>query len=286
MCDDVPVEFMGNAVKSVWHGVKDAGEWVGHTAEEGVHDVATAAKDTAKFATHAVVDVGNAVAGVIKHIPVVGGTIADGIGAVTDLATKADDLQQDMWNTAEHPIDTAESVANVVTHPALLVKKAKAGLKTVDQVANDALAIGAAVAAVDPEMGGPELADALRMAQKVKSVISKVKTISKVARDVSQGHLLKAVRQGRNILPKKLRKVANVTLKVAKYGKQAKSMVDAMHGCGDFSFGKTAPIYTTDIIRYGKNYSRLLSQIKFRYPGDVTLHCFNNEDYIGSIALR
>lgn len=287
---------MGNAVKKVWHGIKDvgddighgvvdAGKWVGHTVEKGVDDVGNAAEDAAKFATHAVVDVGGALKHVVKFIPGIGGTLAKGIGGVTDLVHKGDQLFDDEVNAVKHPIDTVEKAAHIVSDPHALLKEAKSAIHTVGQVANDAGNVASAVAALNPE--GGELLDAVNMARKVQRGVQAIQSGVKAVQDVSHGNLTGALDQAANVLPGKLGKRARQAEKLVKRAKTAKNIaVTAMNACGDFEIESRNNVAFVPIDKY-YGFIPLVQYIKARHPGQqVTAHLFHEQQHIASILFR
>lgn len=216
---------MGKVVSKVWHGIKSAGKWVGHTVEDGVHDVGTAAKDVGKLATHAVVGVGDALQHVVKFIPGVGGALADGIGGVTDLAKKADDGFNDFVNFNEHPLNTVKAAFNTIKDPHKLLKFAKKGLNTVEGVADDGLKIGEAVSSVDPELGGPELAAVLKAARGVKRATSMIKHGVQAVKDIKRGKLVKALGDAGSAIGGKYGKALKRTGAVIGKAKKVRSIV-------------------------------------------------------------
>ena len=298
---------VASAVKHVWHGlkhdVKEGVSAIGHSAVwhdivHGVDDVGDVAKEAAKIATHAVVDVGGAIAHVVKFIPVVGGTLAGGIGAVTDLAKKGDAAVDDVVGAVEHPADALKTVVNTVTHPKKLLKFAKAGLNTVDSVANDGLKIAAAVAALDPE-GGTELAEAIAAANKVKKAVKLVQKGVTIVHDVSKGKYKKAFMDTGNLVAqqnktfgnvwnkgkkayKTMKKVEHIAKKVAQHAKADGRMV--MHDEDDEKEYAALIPYDAE----GEHqYEDLVNYIRGKHIGkEVTAHLLDaNGDYLLSITF-
>lgn len=180
---------MGGVVSKVKHGFEDVGHFIEHKAEDVGNFVAHRAENiyhaaddvvhgnfkgavseaknfgegvahgvegVAKLADKAVVTVGHTVAGVVSHIPGVGGTIASGINSAADLAKEAGKPMGLVMHAVEHPLDAIKTVVTTIKQPSKLIHYAKEGLKYGQRVAGDVSNVAAAVAKVNPELA-PEL---------------------------------------------------------------------------------------------------------------------------------
>lgn len=180
---------MGGVVSKVKHGFEDVGNFIKdkaedvgnfvahraenvyHAADDVVHGhfksaldeaknfgegVAHGVEGVAKLANKAIVTVGHGVAGVISHVPGVGGTLAKGIDSAMDLAHEAGKPMGLVMHAVEHPVDAFNTVKSAVEHPSKLIDYAKKGIHYGQRVAGDISNVAAAVAKVNPELA-PEL---------------------------------------------------------------------------------------------------------------------------------
>ena len=150
---------MGVVASKIKEGVDDVGDFVKHGAEAVGHvaqAVGGEALNLAHDADHVVTTVGNTVAGVVSHIPVVGGDLSKGIYGATDLVHKEFQKGEAIGNAVVHPIDAINSALDTVEHPDKLLDFGKGVLNNVQETAGDVGNVIGAVKVVAPEFA-PEL---------------------------------------------------------------------------------------------------------------------------------
>lgn len=154
-----PLETVEDAGKDIAHAVThplDTIENVAKDAEKGVHVALKEAGRIGSAADEALVTVGNGVAAVVKHIPVVGGTIAKGIKGATDLSHLEGKAFKWVGNAVTHPIDAIHSAIDTVKNPNKLLDAGKSLVKYGQRAAGDAANVASAFKYVAPELA-PEL---------------------------------------------------------------------------------------------------------------------------------
>jgi hypothetical protein len=293
-------EDVGHVASDVGHGLYDAGKFVGHVVHTGVEDVGDVAKDAAHLATKAVCYVGDGLQHVVKFIPGIGNTLANGIGGVTDLAKKGDDMFDDEVSAVQHPLDTVEDAYHAVTNPKLLEHYAKKGLNTVGQIADDGVNVATAVASLDPE-GGTELADVLNAAKKVQRVVKAVKSGAKAVSDIKKGNWSKALGDAGSAIGGKvgkgLTKAAKVVKNVGKAVKVAKKVVKVVSKKKKRSSDSSIPTNAygapyNAYIPYDENapngYDSLTNYVRAKHPGQsVTAHLFDDDNnHVATMQLE
>lgn len=266
---------MGHTISKVYNDtVGPVVKTVGKVAEKGLEKAAS-------LATHAVVDVGGVAEHLVRHIPGVGPTVANGLAGVTNLAQLGNKVFDKEVHVATHPIDAIKQAVKIVQDPKKLIAAVHAGAITASQAAGDVAKIASAVAVVQPELA-PEAMELGKFANKIHQGASAVSGVTGKLMPGSVAHSVQAIAKAavKKVAQKKYGK--NVKVKKAKLRAAGAFTLCEDGDCGSGAVMPEALIPVPPI----NPFDGVLGYLQALHPGEeMTFHLFRGGSYLGSYSV-